>query len=209
MVQHMLLVVVAGPLLAWSRPLATSLRAVPLSWRKASGSWRRRAGLTPVRTAWLYHPVPPWLALAGSVWLWHSSFMYGLALRYEAAHVLEHAMFLVSAVWFWNIALGGLRRPPRAVGTSVLMLFTIALQGVLLSAMLTFSEYPWYREYLDTAPRWGLTPLEDQQLAGLIMWIPGGLVYTGAALAVIYRWIGTGEEADMGETGVPDPIYPS
>lgn len=197
MVQHMLLVVVAAPLLAWSRPLATIVHGSPVSWRKATGSWRRRRRLTPARMDWLAHPVLAWLSLAGSLWLWHSSFMYDLALRSEAVHALEHALFLLSAVWFWSAVLKGLWSPRHSVGPAILLLFTMGVQGVLLSAMLTFSEYPWYEAYAGTAPLWGMTALEDQHLAGLIMWIPGGLVYTGSALAVLVRWIGdTGDAAE-------------
>lgn len=199
MVQHMLMVVVAGPLLAWSRPLATVLHGSPRPWRKATGNWRRKWRLTPHRMDWLIHPALAWLALAGSVWLWHSSLMYGLSLRSEAAHALEHAMFVASAVWFWSGVLKGVWSPRHSVGPAILLLFTMGIQGVLLSAMLTFSEYPWYDPYVATAPLWGLTPLGDQHLAGLIMWIPGGLIYTGAALAVLARWIAdSGGEMESG-----------
>lgn len=190
MVQHMLLVMVAAPLLAWARPLPTILHGSPLSWRKATGSWRRRWRLTPSRMDRLAHPALAWLFLAGTLWLWHSSSMYDLALRSEAVHALEHALFLVAAVWFWSAVLRGMWSPRHSVGPAILMLFTMGVQGVLLSAMLTFSDYPWYEAYAGTAPLWGLTPLEDQHLAGLIMWIPGGLLYTGSALAVLIRWLG-------------------
>ena len=76
---------------------------------------------------------------------------------------------------------------------AILLLFTMAMQGVLLSAVMTFATSPWYLEYLGTAPLWGLDPLADQQLAGLIMWIPSGLIYTGAALALLVRWISDSE----------------
>ncbi|MGH2394223.1 MAG: cytochrome c oxidase assembly protein, partial [Candidatus Limnocylindria bacterium] len=89
MVQHMLLVVIAGPLLAWSRPLSTMLRGSPLRWRKVSGRWRRRTGLTPSRLRFLGHPGAAWLTLAGVIWLWHSAALYGAALRLEAVHALE------------------------------------------------------------------------------------------------------------------------
>lgn len=193
MVQHMLLVVVAAPLLAWSRPISTLLQAEPIRWRKATGRWRRKVRLTPSRLEWLTHPFLAWLALAASLWVWHSSYLYGMALRVEAVHGLEHMIFLVAGVWFWSAVLKGMWTPRHSLGPSILLLFTMGIQGVLLSVMLTFSDRPWYDEYLATAPLWGMTALEDQHLAGLIMWIPGGLIYTGAALAILARWIGDQE----------------
>ncbi|MDQ3781738.1 MAG: cytochrome c oxidase assembly protein, partial [Actinomycetota bacterium] len=86
-----------------------------------------------------------------------------------------------------------LRGPRSSLGMGILMLFAMAMQGVLLAVVMTFAGSPWYVAYADTVGPWGLTPLQDQQLAGLIMWIPSGLVYTGLALLLLVRWIGDTE----------------
>ena len=78
----------------------------------------------------------------------------------------------------------------------------MAMQGVLLAALLTFAETPWYSGYATTTATWGLSPLADQQLAGVIMWVPSGLIYTLAGLALLVAWInetdGTGEQVTEG-----------
>lgn len=201
MAQHMVLIVVAGPLLAWSRPLSTMLRGTPLGVRKATGGWRRRRGLTPHRLARVPYPGLVWLTHAGLVWVWHSSVLYGAALGNQALHALEHASFLVPAVLFWSVVFEGFWAPDRSKGFGILLLFTMAMQGVVLAALMTFAVSPWYAEYARSAPWWGLEPLGDQQLAGLIMWIPSGLIYTGAALVLLASWIGDTESPATGAAG--------
>lgn len=196
MVQHMLLTVVAGPLLASSRPVATILHGLPPGWRKGTGRWRRRVGLTPRRMLVLGGPGFAWLANAGSLWLWHSSVLYEAAIRSDAVHALEHASFLIAAVWLWSAALRGLWSRRSSPGVGILLLFTTAIQGVLLSAIITFAGSPWYETYESSAPSWGMTALQDQHLAGLIMWTPSTLIYTGIALALLMRWISDTERSE-------------
>lgn len=209
MLQHMLLVMVAGPLLAWGRPVATILRTSPLAWRKAGGRWRRRAGLTPHRLRLMRHQGLAWLTLTAVMWVWHSAYFYGAALGSRPVHALEHATFFFAAVWFWSVVFEAVWVPRRSLGMGVILLFTMAMQGVLLSAVMTFAESPWYAPYLDTTSQWGLEPQADQQLAGLLMWIPSGLIYTGAALALLLRWIDPTDRAARGKDRLlsvaPDP----
>ena len=111
-------------------------------------------------------------------------------MRHEWVHALEHATFLVTALLFW-IALAD-RRPRRRLGFggAIVYLFTAGLQGTALGALIAVATRPWYEVYLATTGPWGLTPLEDQQLAGLLMWIPSGMVYLvalGAELALALR----------------------
>lgn len=194
MVQHMLLTLLAAPLIAWSRPLEAMLRSSPRSARKIVGRWRRQTGLTPARTDLLRHPVLAFAAHAGTLWFWHAALFYEAALTHLPIHALQHVTFLFTAVWMWSTVLGGMWSPRVSLGTGILALFGTSLQGVLLSAMLTFAVSPWYEPYRSTAPLWGLDPLSDQQLAGLIMWIPAGLVYIAAALGLLMRWMGDSEQ---------------
>jgi cytochrome c oxidase assembly factor CtaG len=112
-------------------------------------------------------------------------------LRSDAVHALQHLCFLGSALLFWWRVLRGGRR--AAAGTAVVFLFTTAVHTSVLGALMTFSRTPWYPPYAAGAATWGLTPMSDQQLAGLIMWIPLSLVYLVAALAIIRRWLADSE----------------
>ena len=187
MIQHVLLVLVAAPALALAAPGPALLRGLP------AGTARRVVGLRDRLPAALLaapdNPVLVWLAHAGALWLWHAAVLYQAALERPFLHVLEHAAFGLTAYAFWRLVVRAGRRDGPSRGGALLMVFGMALQGVLLSALLTFAERPWYPAYAGTAPRWGLEPLADQQLAGLIMWIPGGLVYLLAGLLLLGAWL--------------------
>lgn len=192
MVQHLLLVLVAAPLLALSAPWTTVFHGSPLVVRRATGRWRKRLQLTRSNTRALRSPMIAWLLHVGTLWFWHAAVPYGAALEHEAVHVLEHGSFLVTGVMFWRVIVDASRTSP---GFGVLLLFATAMQGVFLSALLTFARAPWYAGYADTTRAWGLEPLADQQLAGVIMWIPGGVVYFATALALLAMWIRHSEQS--------------
>jgi putative membrane protein len=189
MVQHLLLVLVAAPLLALSAPSSAILRGSPLTLRRASGRWRRRLGLTHGNLGVLGHPAAVWLLNVGVLWFWHASAAYDAALDNELLHVLEHASFLVTAVLFWHVVVGGRGAVRVSRGLGVLLVFAMAMQSVFLSVLLTFARTPWYSGYAETTAPWGLDPLTDQQLAGVIMWIPAGGIYLAVALVLLVTWI--------------------
>ena len=193
MLQHLLLIMVAAPLIVVGDP-TTVMRGVPRGVRKSTGRWRHERGFTPARISSLHHPVPIFLATAGAIWFWHASVAYEAAADNQILHALEHASFLLTAILFWNVLLS--RRPSSrlAPGASVLLIFAVAMQGVILSALLTFGDTPWYPSYGETARSWNLDPIEDQRLAGLLMWIPGGLLYTAAALRSLTGWLRLDDE---------------
>ena len=209
MVQHMLLVLVAAPLLALSAPASAILRGSPLAVRRASGRWRRRLGLTHRNLRVLRQPAAAWLLHVGVLWFWHAAVPYDAALDSEPLHLVEHASFLVTAVLFWQVVLGarGAGRVPDGLG--VLLVFAMAMQSVFLSVLLTFARTPWYSGYAETSAPWGLDPLTDQQLAGVIMWIPAGAVYLAVALTLMVAWIRATEHEDPRAAGVrPRPGSP-
>lgn len=188
MAQHVLLVMVAGPLLAVSRPIEGLLAGLPRPWRKRVGRARRVTRLTPDKRR-LFSPVAAWLAYAGSLWAWHAVSLYELALDREPVHLLEHLCFLGASVGFWSLVFKGRNRQAIAPGYRALMVFTTAFHSVFLAALLTFADTPWYPSYAETAQHWGLTPIDDQRLAGLLMWIPGTLLYTAVGLWLLLRWV--------------------
>jgi putative membrane protein len=176
MAQHSLLMLLAAPLLVLSNPLLAIVWATPQQWRRGFAPLARLGrmqGLLPF--AWLVH------ALA--LWFWHIPAFYELALESEAIHALEHGCFLGTALLFWWAVLH--RR--RGEGWALLPLFTMAVQSSLLGGLILAARTPWYQAYGNSTLAWGLRPLEDQQLAGLWMLLPGDAVYLLALLALAGR----------------------
>jgi len=190
MVQHVVLILVAAPLLALSAPSSALLRGSPLAVRRATSRWRRRLRPADQRLRVAGGPVTVWLLHVAVVWLWHASVPYDAAVANPWLHVLEHATFLVTGIWFWRViigARGGATRVPHGLG--ILLVFAMAMQSVFLAVIMTFARTPWYTSYATTTQPWGLDPLADQQLAGVIMWVPAGVIYLGVALTLLAVWL--------------------
>jgi len=189
MVQHLVLIVVAAPLLAAGAPLLACLWAVPDAprrrWARAWARARRLRAAVGAVTA----PGVVWVLHVAALWAWHLPRAYDLALRDGAVHALEHASFLGTAVLFWWVALQPVGRRRLGRAAAMLYVFAAGMQGAALGALLTFARVPWYLGHGTAARAWGLTPLEDQQVAGLIMWVPGGLAYLIAAGALFVAWL--------------------
>lgn len=188
MVQHVLLVLVAAPLLAVSSPGSALLRGAPVTLRRLPGDLRRRAGIRASTLRAPSHPAAVWLLHVAALWTWHSAALYDAALTYTVLHVLEHLAFLGTGVLLWRVIVGR-RIAAGAYGASVLLVFGTAMQSVFLAFLLTFANEAWYGAYTDTTAAWGLTPLADQQLAGAIMWIPAGIVYVVVAMVLLSAWL--------------------
>lgn len=187
MLQHELLMVVAAPLMVVGKPLAAWLWALPPGWRPAIGAFFRHPGW---RIPWLQlsSPLGAWLVHALALWLWHVPALFDAALANPALHTLQHFSFLFTALLFWWSALGQAER--SAQGTAMLYLFTTMIHSSALGALLTLSPVVWYPTYLRTAPLLGIPALDDQQLGGLVMWIPAGTAYFVTGLLLAMRWIG-------------------
>ena len=185
MVQHELLMAIAAPLLVIGKPALVMVSALPRRARLRVGAVVRTKR---VRAAWRFmtRPFDAWLLHGVAIWIWHLPVLFAAATRSDSVHALQHASFLGSALLFWWAMLHPRRRALR--GMAVVYLFTTVVHTGVLGALMTFSRSPWYPGYASGAGSWGLTPLGDQQLAGLIMWIPASGVYLVAALAIIRRW---------------------
>lgn len=190
MVQHLLLIMVAAPLLALGEPLVPMLFALSPGGRRSLGmSWRDARALPGLWHA-VTQPLVAWTLHVVGLIVWHLPRCYDAAERSLPVHVLEHLTFFVTALWFWWVLFDRRTRHRLGTGPAVLYLFTAALASTLLGAAISLSARPWYSAHWGTTTAWGLTPLEDQQLAGLIMWVPGGLVYLlalGPMLANVLR----------------------
>jgi len=186
MLQHEVLMVVAAPLFVLARPLGAWAWALPMSWRRGLGHFFHRPAW---RLPWLIvtGSMAAWAIHAATLWLWHIPAWFEAALANEAVHALQHASFLVGAlVYWWSVIAIGARRPR---GAAMLSLFTTMVHTGALGALLTLSPVAWYPAYAGTTLAFGLDPLEDQQLGGLVMWIPAGLAYVACGLASALQWL--------------------
>ena len=187
MTQHELLISLGAPLVVIGRPLIPFLWAMPFRWRRAVGGVGH-VGWLEVTWRLVTRPSVAFGLHAVALWTWHLPRFYQATLTSELVHSLQHTTFLVTALLFWwtifNARGGEFRR-----GLAVFYLFATVLQTGALGALLTFSGTLWYPAYAATTLPWGLTPLEDQQLGGLIMWIPGSIAYILAALWLFAAWL--------------------
>ncbi len=186
MIQHELLMLIAAPLLVIGRPLPLFLWALTQDLRAKAA---RFALSRPLQAMWtvLLSPIVAWLLHALALWVWHVPQFFDAALRNAAVHDAQHLTFLLAALVFWAAMIETRNREQQ--GAALIYLFTTTVHTSVLGALITFATQPWYGAYLNTPASWGLTALEDQQLGGLIMWVPGSLVYVGVALALLLRWI--------------------
>jgi putative membrane protein len=187
MLQHELLMLVAAPLLVLGRPLVAFAWAAPYQIRPAAFHFTR---LPRVSAAWrfLTDPFHAWVIHFVALWLWHIPQLFDASVESRVVHALQHSSFLGSALLFWWALLRG-HAARRQYGAGVLYVFSTALHVWILGALLTFSARPWYSAYRNTTAAWGLSPLEDQQLGGLILWAPPALVYIAAGLALLALWL--------------------
>lgn len=183
MFEHELIMLAAAPLLVLSEPLVIMLWAFPGKGRQWIGN---ATHLDFVEAIWrfLTAPITATLLQAAALWVWHAPGLFDLALASDGWHAAQHLSFLLSALLFWTAMLG--RRTAPALAALCLVVTSI-ISGAL-GALMAFATSPWYAGYarLGMAP-FGLSPAEDQQIAGLIMWVPGGLVHAAAALLVMRR----------------------
>ncbi len=195
MIQHLLLITVSAPLLVLGKPLVPLMWALPREWRHSIGrTWNRS---DRVRDAWhaLTLPTVVGALFSGVFLIWHVPPLYQLAIRNDAIHALEHACFLGSGLLFWWVVIQptGHQQP---VGPRIALLALAMLVGSVLGALMTFSQTTWYPIYGSFAADWGRSPLEDQQLAGLIMWIPAGAIYIAVGLGLLGAWFHQADHED-------------
>ena len=188
MIQHMLIAIVAPPLLLLGIPawLLSGLLA-PLA-RNGALRWGMR---------WLAHPVVAFALFQADIWVWHAPALYDLTLASEPVHVFEHLTFFLLGLLYWLPVMSVAPEIPRmSKGMAILYLFVGCQPMVALGALLTFASDPLYAPY-SSAPRvWGLSPLSDQQLGGLIMWLPSTVPYLIALSVLFFQWVGERDRAE-------------
>ncbi len=200
MIQHLLLLLICPPLMIMGLP-EVALRKLldhPLVNR-----WEH----------WLSRPTIAWLIVVGMVWIWHFPLFYNFALAHESVHAIQHLTFLVSATIFWWPVFTPLEERRMPFPAVLLYIFLASLAEAILGIILTFIPAGLYPAYLHPEDpwhiltilrnNWGITPQVDQQVGGLIMWVPGSLIYLTAILVCLLRWYNSPEtEYSISSSGV-------
>jgi cytochrome c oxidase assembly factor CtaG len=190
MIEHELIMLVATLLLAASHAGGILAWGFPAVLRRSlAGSWK-----APLASLWrrLTEPVTATILQAVVMWAWHAPAFFDRALTSQGWHVAQHMSFILASLIFWTAMLDSRR---GGYLLSAACLFATSLVEGALGALMALSASPWYAAYAAMGLSGiGLDPTTDQQLAGLIMWIPGGLVHGAAALAFVYAWLKESED---------------
>jgi cytochrome c oxidase assembly factor CtaG len=187
MTQHEILMLISAPLLVLSQPAAPMLFALPERWRAPVANVSK---IKIIERAWLLisAPIAAWLLHAAALWVWHAPKLFDATLQSEWVHAAQHISFLGTALLFWW-TLFHKHAGRLGYGGAILYVFTTAVHTSVLGALLTFAPHAWYAPYTQTAQLWGLNALQDQQIGGLIMWIPAGTLLTIVALVLLAKWM--------------------
>lgn len=191
MTQHEMLMLVAAPLLVFGRPLLAAFWAFHAQRREAIGRLVRRRGIV---LGWhaITGPASVFLLHAVAIWLWHAPAFFAAALESESIHAVQHLSFTGTAALFWWGMVNG-RYGRVGYGVGVVYVFLTAVHTSLLGALMTVAPSAWYSTYGSQGAQWQVDPLSDQQIAGLIMWIPSGVVFIVFGLALLAAWLGESE----------------
>jgi putative membrane protein len=184
MVQHELLMLVAAPLVVLGRPI------VPLAWALPGRRWARVIRMTRLARIWRLVTAPAVALLLHAVTrlVWHVPALFDAALADERIHALQHLSFFLTAVVFWWALIYG-RYGRAGYGVGVAFVFFTMLSSGLLGAVLSLGEHALYA-HAEPTLRWGIDPVDDQQRAGLLMWVPGCLIMIAVGLAIFAAWLG-------------------
>lgn len=188
MVQHLMLILVAAPLLVIGAPVLPVMLALPRSVRRITRSIERVPVVDAASRA-VMNPVVVLALHSIALWAWHLPSPYRSALVDDRLHGLEHVTFVATAMLFWALVIGNGHRRRLGYGPAILLTFVTALQSAALGVVLTFASTVLYPVHAGRTEAWGLNVLEDQQLAGAIMWVPAGIVYLGVMCALLAGWM--------------------
>jgi cytochrome c oxidase assembly factor CtaG len=188
MVQHLLLLMLVPPLVWLGDPLFPLLRGLPQPVRSVWVAPLFRSRRLSAVLTWFTHPARAWLPLFAATWLWHVPRFYELALRSDAWHYVQHACFLGAGLLFWYPVVRPYpARPAWSPWLLIPYLIVADVQNTILSAVFTFVDTVLYPRYAELPALGGITALEDQAAAGVIMWVPGSLVYLGPLFVIGLR----------------------
>ncbi len=189
MIQHTVLMMISAPLFIAASPGGGILWAFPVSWRARLWRVKRKTRSWRLPHYSISQPIIIWLIFAVTLWIWHIPVLYEGALQSRFIHDLQHLSFFLTACLFWQALFHPLRRRRLNQGLGVLYLFLTSIHSTALGVLMAFSPVVWYPYYENTAPALGYSALEDQQIAGYIMWMPACMLYSAIAIALFAAWI--------------------
>ena len=187
MAQHEMLMLIGAPLMIVGRPILPWLWALPHRVRPVAALGFQTGAVSSLWRC-LTTPALAWAVHGAVIWAWHAPLFYEAALRSEAVHAAQHATFVGSAVLFWWGLIYG-RYGRAAYGASALFVFVTMMHTGALGALFALSTTSYYPLYQERAASAGIDAVTDQQLAGLYMWVPSGIVLTLFGLALMLAWI--------------------
>ncbi|OWV65441.1 hypothetical protein ATY76_19570 [Rhizobium sp. R339] len=183
MIEHELVMAVSAPLIVLARPSAMLLWGLPRMIRRQAG---RALASRAVRSTWkcLSNGTVATLLHGAAIWAWHAPILFDATIDSAPLHRLQHLSFFASAILFWWSVIWRSNR-----GVAAWHVFLTMLHMSILGALIALAPKVLYGVQTQASGTWGLSPLEDQQMAGLVMWIPAGIIYAAAALTLTALWI--------------------
>jgi len=185
MLQHTLLMMVAAPLFAIASPSYMSQWSIPAAFWRKWWLWKWW-GKKTFSNFWV-KPTQLVVLYGLTLWIWHIPSLYEEALHTAWVHDLQHISFFLTSYWFWMILIDPARKTPLRPELGLMYLFVTSIHSMVLGVLMALSPTVWYEPYLVTAPQFGWDPLKDQQVAGLIMWMPAGITYLIAAIILFLK----------------------
>jgi putative membrane protein len=191
MTQHEILMLLSAPLLVFGQPLLAALWMLPSRARERVAP---RLNHPAIRRPWraVTAPLTVFALHGAALWIWHTPALYEAAIASPPVHALEHFCFVVTAALFWWGMIHG-RYGRVSYGVGVVYVFLTAVHSSVLGALMTVAPSTWYGWYARAAGTWHVDALQDQQIAGLLMWVPSGLVFIVFGLALFAAWLGESE----------------
>lgn len=191
MVEHESIMAISAPLIVLARPIGTMMWAFP---RRVRLGLRTALNAPAVRTCWRWLSAPRIATLLHgiAIWAWHAPPLFDAAVTNVVLHRLQHLSFLVTAVLFWWAIFYC-----RDRGVAAWDVFITMLHTSVLGALISLGPRVLYHVQTEHAQNWGFLPLEDQQLAGIVMWVPAGTIYAGIAIWLVAQWIKTSSIAEQ------------
>ena len=194
MLQHLLLALVIAPLMIMGAPGWMLRPALSIRWIRAAA----RSVTSPWRAFAIFNVV-----LAG----WHLPPLYNLAMAHHPVHIAQHLMFLVASVLMWWPILSPLPELPRlAYPMQMLYLFLMSIPMSIVAVYIALADSVLYPAYASAPRIWGISPMQDQLIGGLIMWIPGGLFFFAIISVIFFRWQQHGGDETIAGAQVAAPV---
>ena len=186
MVQHLILTLIVPPLLIFGTP----------------GGMLRPALRVPVvgtLARWVTKPAVCFVIFNVAIAAWHLPPLYNLAMRHHGVHIVQHLIFLTTSVIMWWPFLSPLPELPRlSYPGQMLYCFLMSIPMSVVAIYVALADHVLYPAYASAPRIWGISPLEDQQIGGLIMWIPGGLFFYVVMTFVFFKWAARQEDSTAG-----------